>query len=257
MVHGQGREAGRWIYSYPLAPPQRADQRADTNSLPKARGQTAGFSALLAALTTILASRARLLAVWLSRASSLISRCLYENSRGALMRQRGHASARARGSTRKCETRSIATHAQVTRPQPISVWRLPAQPGGLRLARLWHARGSHRCPSTPSTPVTLPTLSNDFNFICCIKERCHCNPSLPDRSLIAPCELPASPSSLTKALWTYIHLGYLLTHLSLSDGPTHEMPTSTCVASVSSAVSCLHPPPSCYLLRQESLPLTP
>ena len=41
---------------------------------------------------------------------------------------------------------------------------------------LWHARGSHRYPSTP---VTLPTLSNDFNFICCIKERCHCNPSAP------------------------------------------------------------------------------
>jgi hypothetical protein len=174
------------------------------------------------------------------------------------MRQRGHASARARGSTRKCETHSRATHAQVTRPQPISVWRLPAQPGGLRLARLWHARGSHRYPSTPSTPVTLPTLSNDFNFICCIKERCHCNPfapgSLPDRSL----RTPRIALAANTALWTHIHLGYLLTHLSLSDGPTHEMPTSTCVASVSSAVSCLHPllhatysVRNCYLSRHD------
>lgn len=131
----------------------------------------------------------------------------------------------------------------------------PAQPGGLRLARLWHARGSHRYPSTPSTPVTLPTLSNDFNFICCIKERCHCNPfapgSLPDRSLRTPrIALTANKSS--------VNLGYLLTHLSLSDGPMHEMPTSTCVASVSSTVSCLHPllhatysVRNCYLSRHD------
>ena len=116
-------------------------------------------------------------------------------------------------------------------------------------------RGSHRYPSTPSTPATLPTLSNDFNFICCIKERCHCNPfapgSLPDRSLRTPrIALTANKSS--------VNLGYLLTHLSLSDGPTHEMPTSTCVASVSSTVSCLRPllhatysVRNCYLSRHD------
>lgn len=185
MVHGQGREADDGYTPIHLLH-LSGQTSGQTPTLSRRAVRQRVLAALLAALRLFW-----LLAhvIWLSRASSLIPRCLRENS-GALMRQRGHAAARARGSTRKCETHSIATHAQVTRPQPISVWRLPAQPGGLRLARLWHARGSHRYPSTPSTPVTLPTLSNHFNFICCIKERCHCNPfapgSLPDRSLRTP-----------------------------------------------------------------------
>ena len=95
-----------------------------------------------------------------------------------------------REAQQKGETQSIATHAlrdttaaNLRLAAASPAWRIEA---GTPVAR----RGSHRYPSTPSTPVTLPTLSNDFNFICCIKERCHCNPfapgSLPDRSLRTP-----------------------------------------------------------------------